>query len=90
MERVVTGCHSSPAQWTNVTNTFAALIRFELHNSAACLTSNSNSYSTSNVAGFDAARILYTDACVTFIVSYEQYCALHEGDKAGGRLTETK
>lgn len=38
MERVVTRCQGSPEQWTNVTNTFAALILFELQDSVAHFT----------------------------------------------------
>ena len=54
MERVVTRCQRSPAQWTYVTNTFGALILFELH--ITHIPSNSNSYSASKVlAGIDAA-----------------------------------
>lgn len=73
-----------------MTNTFGALILFEFHDSAAHFTSNSNSYSASNVAGFDADRILSTDACATFTVSYVQYCVPYEENKAGGMLMETK
>lgn len=73
-----------------MTNTFGVLIFFELHDSAAYFTSNSNSYSASNVAGFDAARILSTDACATFTVSYVQYSVSYEENKAGGMLMEAK
>ena len=83
MERVVIFCQSRPAQWTNVTNTFGALIVFELHKSVAHFTFNINSYSTSGVAGFDAARILLADACAMIPGSCVQYFALYEDYKAG-------
>lgn len=90
MERVVIFSQSHPAQWTNVTNTFGALIVFELHNSVAHFTSNINSYSTSSVAGFDAARISLADACAMIPGSYVQYFALYEEYKAGGNAYRDK
>lgn len=70
MERVVTRWQSTAAKWTNVTNTFWSCWNCTfLHSSA-----NSNSCAPSVVlAGIDAARMQYNDACATFTVSYLKY-----------------
>lgn len=74
-----------------MTNTFAALILFELHISAIHLTSNSNSqYASKVLTGIDAAGISYPEACTAFAVSFVRYCVLFEKNKAVGMLMKTK